>query len=118
MSDFKLQSYLYRIFGEPLGASAAHEQQQADLHKADRAHEEFFKQAEIEHLTGRKGQRATPLPTVPELQRIIGIETPEPVARNEQSFTKGSRVSEARSRFLVAVDRFVEQAKESVRSYR
>jgi hypothetical protein len=82
--DFQTESAIFKIFGEPLGASAAAEQQQANLRKADRVHADFFQKSEIDFLTGRKAQRAKELPTVPELQRAIGIE-PE---NQPGSFTK------------------------------
>ena len=113
-----MQDYLYNdIFGERPESIAQRSRNQQQLATANRAIDSFFQKNERDALM-RGADSAKPI-DLWELQKAIGIESePVTVARNEQSFTKGSRVSEARSRFLVAVDRFVEQAKESVRSYR
>lgn len=119
-----MQDYLYSdIFGERPESIAQRSRNQQQLATANRAIDSFFQKNERDALM-RGADSAKPI-DLWELQKAIGIESepvtgarPVTVARNEQSFTKGSRVSEARSRFLVAVDRFVEQAKESVRSYR
>ena len=111
-----MQDYLYNdIFGERPESIAQRRHNQEQLATLNRAIDGFFHKAETDAL-----MRDSPKPSdLRELQKAIGIESePATVARNEQSFTKGSGVGEARSRFLVAVDRFVEQAKESVRSYR
>jgi hypothetical protein len=104
LMDFQTESAIFQIFGQPLGVSAAHEQQQADLRKADRVHDDFFSQAEIEHLTGRRAQRTTPLPTVPELQRAIGIETED----QPGTFTKSLE------RPLLVNDRFGQAARKLI----
>jgi len=113
-----MQDYLYNdIFGERPESITRRRRNQERLATANRAIDSFFQKNERDALM-RGTDSAKPI-DLWELQKAIGIESePVTVARNEQSFMTGSRVSEARSRFLVAVDRFVEQAKESVRSYR
>ena len=113
-----MQDYLYNdIFGERPESIMQRRRNQEQLAASNRAIDSFFQKNERDALM-RGADSAKPIDLC-ELQKAIGIESePVTVARNEQSFTKGSRVSEARSHFLVAVDRFVEQAKESVRSYR
>ena len=113
-----MQDYLYNdIFGERPESVTRRRRNQERLATLNRAIDGFFQKNELDALM--RGFDSAKPTDLRELQRAIGIESePVTVARNEQSFTKGSRVSEARSRFLVAVDRFVEQAKESVRSYR
>jgi len=95
--DFQTESAIFQIFGQPLGASAAAEQQQANLRKADRVHEEFFSQAEIEHLIGHKPKPAAPI-AVRALTRVIGIG----VESEPDTFAKGSKME----RPLLVADKF------------
>jgi hypothetical protein len=113
-----MHDYLYNdIFGERPESIMQRRRNQEQLAASNKAIDGFFRKSEMDALM-RGADSPKPI-DLRELQKVIGIESePVTVARNEQSFTKGSRVSEARSQFLVAVDRFVEQAKESVRSYR
>jgi hypothetical protein len=117
--DFQTESAIFQIFGEPLGKSAAVEQQQQALAKAERTEQDFFERTEFERQTGRRTPPAAPISTRSVL-RTIGIEVenePAPAARTErQYFTKRSSpdVVEAQNRFLAAVDRFVDKARKEV----
>jgi hypothetical protein len=112
-----MQDCLYNdIFGERPESIMQRTRNQEQLTRLNKAIDGFFQRNELDAVM--RGSSSAMPTDLRELQKVIGIESePVTVARNEQSFTKGSRVSEARSQFLVAVDRFVEQAKESVRSY-
>ena len=109
-----MHDYLYNdIFGERPESIAQREIRQKTLRKLTDELDLFLErnQHAVELGHGDKVESAT----AKNLWEELGLPETPPA---EQTFAKGSQASEARSRFLVAVDRFVEQAKESVRSYR
>ena len=109
-----MHDYLYNdIFGERPESIVQRETRQKTLRKLTDELDKFLdrNQHAVELGHGVKVESAT----AKKLWEELGLPEMPPA---EQIFTKGSHASEARRRFLAAVDRFVEQAKESVRSCR
>jgi hypothetical protein len=119
-----MHDYLYNdIFGERPESITRRRRNQERLATLNKAIDGFFQKNELDALM-RGSQSAKPI-DLRELQRAIGIESEDQPVRSEVAsgqptdnpfFMKGSdRVFEAKNRLLASIDRFVEQARESIR---
>ena len=119
-----MQDYLYNeIFGERPETITQLKRNQEQLAILNRAIDSVFRKNELD--ASMRGSRSTKPTDLWELQRAIGIENADQPVRSEVAagrptddplFMKGSdRVLEAKNRLLASIDRFVEQARESIR---
>lgn len=101
MKDLNLELIVKEIFGESLNAPSERQQQQELRNRLDSAHDKFFERNRL----------------AVEFDHADKVEPRLPEAAPERTITKRlERVPEAKNRLLASIDRFIEQARESVRN--